>query len=253
MAKNTTAEENDLTQARALIKECQESRNPYLDLGKCGITDLNDLSELFECNHLETLILSNSSWSFDERKEILSCNKGQNNKLDSIPFKISNLKKLIVLIISGQFDNSFNISDIRFLEKLTGLQTLDLSDNQISDIRSLEKLTGLQSLCLRCNQIPDYSFLEKLTGLQTLNLRGNQISDIRFLEKLTGLQSLSLRSNQISDIRFLEKLTGLQSLYLSGNQISDIRFLEKLTGLQTLNLSYNQISDIRFLEKLTGL
>jgi len=43
-----------------------------------------------------------------------------------------------------------------------GLLTLDLGDNEISDIGFLEKLTGLQILHLSYNQISDYSFLEKL-------------------------------------------------------------------------------------------
>jgi hypothetical protein len=84
MEKNTTAEVNDLTQARTLIKECQENHNAYLDLGNCGITDLKDLSELFECTHLETLILSND-WLDPEKRNKLnqSSNKGLKNKLDS--------------------------------------------------------------------------------------------------------------------------------------------------------------------------
>ena len=253
MAKNTAAAENDLTQARALIKECREKRNPYLDLGRCGITDLNDLPELFECNHLETLILSNEWWDFEGNNRTESRNKGQNNKLESIPPEIANLHNLMTLIICGEIGNDWKISDCSFLEKLTGLQSLYLSNNQISDISFLEKLTGLQSLYLSYNQISDSSFLEKLTGLQSLYLSKNQISDFSFLEKLTGLQYLYLSSNQISDFSFLEKLTGLQSLDLSENQISDCSFLEKLTGLQSLDLRSNQISDCSFLEKLTGL
>jgi len=31
---------NDLTQARKLIKECQETQNPYLDLGRYGIRNI---------------------------------------------------------------------------------------------------------------------------------------------------------------------------------------------------------------------
>jgi len=242
---------NDLTQARKLIKDCKDTQNPYLDLGRCGITDLNELPELFKCNHLETLILSNE-WRRDE-KWIESRNKGKDNEISSITSEIPKLKKLTKLIIYGGIFTIWKISDIRFLENLTGLQTLDLSNNQISDIRFLENLRGLQTLDLSNNQISDLRFLENLTGLQTLDLRYNQISDIRFLENLTGLQTLYLDSNQISDIRFLENLTGLQTLYLSNNQISDIRFLENLTGLQTLYLSNNQISDLRFLENLTGL
>ena len=87
--------------------------------------------------------------------------------------------------------------------------------NQISDLRGLEKLTGLTSLAPRSgNQISDLRGLEKLTGLTSLHLGFNQISDLRGLEKLTGLTSLHLSFNQISDLRGLEKLTGLTSLHL---------------------------------------
>ncbi len=168
--------------------------------------------------------------------------------LEKVPDSIRELTGLQSLNLSRN-----QISDYSFLEKLTGLQSLDLSRNQISDYSFLEKLTGLQSLDLSNNQISDYSFLENLTGLQSLDLSRNQISDYSFLEKLIGLQTLDLSNNQISDINFLEKLTSLQTLDLSGNHISDISFLEKLTDLQTLDLGRNQITDYSFLEKLTGL
>ena len=73
--------ENDLTQAKELIKRCQETQYPYLDLGNCGITDLNDLPELFECLHLKTLILSNRWWDIEKKKYRHSHNKGEKNKL----------------------------------------------------------------------------------------------------------------------------------------------------------------------------
>ncbi|MCB9279957.1 MAG: leucine-rich repeat domain-containing protein [Lewinellaceae bacterium] len=49
------------------------------------------------------------------------------------------------------------------MEKLTNLfgkadQPLDLRDNQISDIRFLEKLTNLHTLDLSSNQISDIRF-----------------------------------------------------------------------------------------------
>jgi internalin A len=253
MVKKRSTAENNLTQARALIKECQENQSPYLDLGNCGITDLNNLPKLFECTHLETLILSNSWWSFEVRNKINSCNKGQANKLESIPSEIANLDNLMTLIISGDTSNEWEISNYSFLEKLARLRSLDISYNEISDISFLEKLTGLQSLNLDDNKISDISVLEKLTRLQYLNLYNNKISDISFLEKLTKLQYLDIRSREISDISVLEKLTGLQSLNLNANKISDISFLEKLTGLQHLNLVGLEASDISFLEKLTGL
>ena len=115
---------NDLTQARKLIKECRETQNPYLDLGKCGITDLGELPELFECTHLETLILG-THWR-DGIKWVKSGNNGENNKISLIPDEISKLKKLTNLFLDAN-----QISDIRFLANLTELQTLDLANNQI--------------------------------------------------------------------------------------------------------------------------
>ena len=188
---------NDLTQARKLIRECQETQNPYLELGNCGISDLSELSELFKCVHLETLIISNR-W-IDETGLGQSINHGEKNKISSIPEEIANLTKIKKLIIGG-FGDMWKISDIRALENLTGLQTLFLDGNQISDIRALENLTGLQTLILSYNNISDIRALEKLTGLQTLFLGGNQISDIRALENLTGLQYINLKNNQIKEI-----------------------------------------------------
>ena len=125
---------NDLTQARKLIKECQETQNPYLDLGKCGITDLNELPELFECKHLETLILSNEL--LDGRSWRRSSNDGKDNEISSIPKEITYLKNLTKLFIGGSIltNTKWKLSDISFLSNLTRLQYLNLHFNQISDI-----------------------------------------------------------------------------------------------------------------------
>ena len=167
---------NNLSQARKLIKECKETQNPHLDLGNCGITNLNDLPELFECLHIETLILSSDYWV--NNKYYKSTNIGKKNILSFIPKEISNFKKITKLIIGGDFIDKWEISDIRFLENLTGLQSLYLRFNQISDIRFLENLTGLQSLYLTSNQISDIRFLENLTGLQYLDLSSNKLKEI---------------------------------------------------------------------------
>ena len=240
---------NDLTLAKQLIKECQDTQNPYLEIGKCGITDLNHLPELFECTHIEKLILSNEWWDSINRKREYSKNIGKENKINSLTKefgKLVNLKNLIISSLSLQ--NSFKV-----LTKCKKLESLDLRNSKITDYSFLQELIELKNLYLSNNQISDYSAFEKLIGLQSLYLSNCQISDIRFLEKLIGLQSLSLSSNQISNVRSLEKLIELRSLDLRNNKISDIRFLEKIIGLRTLYLSNNQITDIRFLEKLTGL
>ena len=135
--------QNDLTQAKKLIQECLQNKNPYLDLGNCGITDLNDLPELFECTHLETLILSNQWFDAKTGKIVKSKNKGFANKIKYVTANIAKLGNLNTLKIGGiSYLNKYgalvvtywNIWDIHFLAHLTQLQSLYLSYNQISDI-----------------------------------------------------------------------------------------------------------------------
>jgi len=230
--------------AKQLIAEAKRTNAKVLDLGNCGLTELPD--ELFELTELEELKLGNGYWDYQK-------NYGKANFIKNVCPSISNLQALKALQINGEWHRKNQISDISFLEKLTSLQTLNLSCNQISDISFLKKLTSLQTLNLSCNRISDVSFLKKLTNLHTLHLGDNRISDYSFLEKLTNLQTLDLGFNKISDYSFLEKLTDLQSLNLSTNKISDYFFLEKSNNLQSLNLSMNEISDYSFLEKLTNL
>jgi len=242
---------NDLSLAKKLIKDCQDTQNTYLDLGRCGITDLNDLPELFECVHLETLILSSEWWNGEKGDG--SKNKGKSNILSSIPVKISKLKNIKTLIVRGIFFEVWKILDISFLKDLKSLQTLDLSNNQVSDYSFLKDLKSLQALDLSYNKISDISFLKDLKSLQTLDLSNNQVSDYSFLKDLESLQTLDLSYNKISDISFLKALKSLQTLDLSNNQVSDYSFLKALKSLQTLKLSYNKISDISFLKDLKSL
>ena len=232
-----------------LITENKRTQSPTLDLGNCGLTELPDLSGM---EWIETLIVSNEWWDQEQRKWIKSQNVGPENKIarPTTHHLPSSLRKIEM---SGRLGTSWPISDGRFLQKLTNLTSLNISNTNISDVRFLEKLTKLTSLDLSYNHISDARFLEKLTNLTSLNIRNTNISDVRFLEKLTKLTSLDLSNNRIRDARFLEKLTNLTSLNISNNRISDARFLEKLTKLTSLDLSYNHISDARFLGKLNGL
>ena len=95
----------DLTQAKRLINECLETKSSYLDLGNCGITNLGDLPELFECTHLETLILSDRwtgsyLYSASNNKD-----EGKENNLKNIPEEIEKLSNLKTLIIGGGGNN----------------------------------------------------------------------------------------------------------------------------------------------------
>ncbi|MEA5402281.1 leucine-rich repeat domain-containing protein [Arcicella sp. DC2W] len=234
--------------ALQLIAENKKTKSPFLDLGNCGL-EYYLPNELLDCVWLKQLNLGSLYYNISKQKWEETSNRQQGNRFSGSELII--LEKLTNLNSLDLSDNK--ITDIRFLEKLTSLKSLDLSDNQITDNRFFEKLTNLNSLDLSSNKIKSIRFLEKLTNLNSLTLINNQITDIRILEKLTNLNFLDLRENQITDIQSLEKLTNLKSLDLSDNLITDISFLEKLTNLNSLNLFNNQIINIGFLQKLINL
>ncbi|MEK6478163.1 leucine-rich repeat domain-containing protein [Catalinimonas sp. 4WD22] len=246
---------NDLTQARKLIKACQETQNPYLDLGNCGITDLDDIPELFECRHLETLILS-KQWREFEDGEILikeSTNQGPENSLTHLPSSLAQLTRLKKLVCNGFAKTPSKITDISVIGQLTQLQHLDLTGNKITDISPLSNLKKLKFLDLYFSEVKDISPLKDLTNLQYLDLREGWSDDISSLANLINLIYLDLYWCRIRDISPLVRLKKLRYLLLRDNQLEDISPLSILESLEVLNLSENSIKDISPISKLTEL
>jgi internalin A len=232
--------------AKQLIAENLRTQNTYLDLGNCGLSDLNLIPSLFECLHVETLILSDVWWEYDIRKE--SQNQGKRNYIRTLPNDFSKLKNLKKLICREN-----QLSEILVLKDLTNLTYLDISKNQISDISPLQYLTNLINLDFWVNQVTDIGVLQHLTNLTNLNFHSNQVTDIGVLQHLTNLTNLYFPSNLVTDIGVLQHLTNLTTLNFSSNLVTDIGVLQHLTNLTTLNFSSNLVTDIGVLQHLTNL
>lgn len=67
---------------------------------------------------------------------------------------------------------------------------LDVSRNRLDNLRGLERLTMLQDLCASCNQIRHLQPLAKLPALEHLYLAQNAVSRPRAVFALRGLQTL---------------------------------------------------------------
>jgi len=188
---------NDLIQIRKLIKECQDTLNPHLDLWNCGITDLEEFPELLECKHLKTLIL-----------------------------------------------NENQITDIIFLENLTGLQELDLRNNQIRKIPiSIFQLNmkinmnsnGGKGFCLYGNpiELPPLEIIKQgkqsvLDWLEATSEKLNEIKIILIGEPKAGKTSLLKR---LKDNSFNEN-----EVQTDGINIEEIAFGQFVTFKQQKSL-----------------
>ncbi len=230
--------------ALQLIEKAIADKATSLDLGCCGLTEIPE--EVLAMDWLEELSISNYYWHTDKDELVKSKNTGPLNYLTTIP-NLSKLKKLKILRASGidnTFENYWGIHIIPEKYLPESLFELYLSYNQLTEIKGLDQLTGLNSLDLRSNQLTEIKGLDQLTGLNSLDLRSNQLTEIKGLDQLTGLNSLDLSSNQLTEIKGLDQLTGLQELRLSDNGFSFIARLKTLSSITELNLFNNPLKDV---------
>jgi len=149
--------------------------------------------------------------------------------------------------------NLESISEIKGLQKLSKLESLNLIGNKVIEISGLENFTELKSLNLSWNKISKIKGLKRQNKLIVLNLEENQITEISGLESLVNLEELRLMNNKISRITGLDNLKNLEYLALDGNNITEISGLQGLHNLIELTLINNQILEIKGLHNLKKL
>ncbi len=237
--------------ALSLIRKAKEENATYLDLGRCGLTELP--SELFDLTNIETLILSNEWVDWQTRELSQSQNSGESNRLSALPKEISRLRALKTLIAAGEWTNNWEIGDLTPLKGLTALTRLDFSFNKVSDLAPLKGLTALTRLYLVVNKVSDLTPLKDLTALTLLSFTDNLVSDLTPLKGLTAMTLLFFGSNKVRNLTPLKDLTALTRLYLIANKVSDLTPLKELTVLTQLNFNGNKVWDLTSMKKLTVL
>jgi Leucine-rich repeat (LRR) protein len=234
--------------ALELIEVNKRTKDPYLDLGKCGFEYDEIPDELLECTWLEVINFGPGGWSREGRWQECE-NYEQPNKFSGDEFyslrHLPNLKELSI--------SECEISEINFVSDLPGLTKLDIAFNRIADIQPLEGLTQLQYLSIGDNRISNIRVLKKLTALTVLSIFKLNLTDLTPIAGLTKLQSLYASNNQIKDLEPLKLLINLEHLNLENNEINYLSPLDGLTRLESLCLSDNKIDYLGPLSKMTCL
>ena len=151
---------------------------------------------------------------------------------------------------------SKNIRDLTGLELATGLDTLNLSDNNIEDIEPLVNNAGLgtgAAIDLRGNPLNAQSRDVHIPALEARGVSVQVTPSVSIPD--AGLRAViedSLDKASGATITRSEMAT-LTRLIAPNKNISDLTGLEFATGLDTLDLSDNNIEDIEPLVDNTGL
>ncbi|KAK1284503.1 hypothetical protein QJS10_CPB21g00348 [Acorus calamus] len=139
-------------------------------------------------------------------------------------------------------------------EGLRNVKSLSLSDNRLNDAAIapwINNLTSLLFLYLSENELRDLSYLEGFHGiqnLQVLNLSSNGLTDdslTPWIFNLTSVTELGLSQNQLRTVPWVYNLTLLASVHLSNNQLAGPSILEgfcELKWLHNLDLQGNLLN-----------
>ena len=229
ITKDNILEDNliyaDLSSASVLIEECLITNSKILDLGNCGLRNLEIIPELFECTHIEVLILSNEWAEYKNGKwrKLTSKNKGNRNRIQSLPESMNELSELKVLVCGGDWNeynnqewNRWGITSLTSISKLKKLEYLNLSNNELTNIIGLKKLKSLKIVHLNNNKISKVEYLNELNNLTELYLSNNKIKTVDFISGLDNIETIDLHNNIIRDLRPIIKI--IQNIGISNDK-----------------------------------
>ena len=203
---------------------------PYLEELTLKNSVAGDLSVLASLSELRILSITNTPVSADTLSVI-----------GALPL-------LERLTLSG-----CSLSTTSGLEKATGLNYLDLSNNTIRNITALSAMTRLQKAYLQDNALSALDSLSAITTLTHLNVSGNGLNSIVPISGLTRLQYLDVSRNQLPSLSALSQLTSLRECYAASNVLADASGLSNCTALEILDLGSNQLTDLSVLNNLKSI
>jgi Leucine-rich repeat (LRR) protein len=262
-----------------------------IDVDGCDTTHLMDLAELRGCVALRELALCNNlitNEGFAEHDGLLS----QLGKLDlrgceklKAVSKLATCSSLRELNLSGSA-----VEDLRGLEYLELLETLDVTGTKPRDwsvLRECPSLTALAAGCdaayssrVEIDQITaaaahclskyhehssphgvDLSSLQRCPVLRELYLEGSSLrsrcSSIHFIEEIPTLEVLHLRNSHVHDLSPLAESFSLRELsVIDASLLTDAGLVElkDIRALEALNLSgCSQVSSVAGLRHSTTL
>ena len=166
------------------------------------------------------------------RKVVKSYDSNRDGKLSS-----TEINNIIYLSVVSQ-----KVSNLKGIEKLTNLQSLYCSNNNIKSL-DVSKNTKLRHLSCANNKITSITGLGNLKDLSSLYCSNNAISSLD-VSKNTNLSTLECSGNKLSKVKGLENLKDLKYFYCEKNNLTSLD-LSKHTQLVYISCSNNKISSLK--------
>ncbi|KAK9029625.1 hypothetical protein V6N11_026733 [Hibiscus sabdariffa] len=231
--------------------------------GIAGFVDNEGFKRLSRLGHLETLDLS---WNHLENNILLhvgnlpSLSLAGNELKGSVTVKDSGKQVMMNLEELHLTGNLLHNSSFAFISSLSNLKSLSIRFNKLQgciDIKEMNKLTKLEDLDLSDNQIESLQSFEdnervlKLMNLEQLDLGYNIFNNsiLRVISGLSNLKSLKIGFNQLKgsiNIKEFASLRKLKSVELDGGfgdgTVSLLQVVQAFPSVQTFYLRRNYLN-----------
>ena len=145
------------------------------------------------------------------------------------------------------------LTGIEGIMNCSGIETLDVSNNQISELSPLQNsFTSLKNLNISDNLISEIEPLSVCTSLENLNADNNEIKSLSPLEGCSKLTNIMAGNNALTDLSGLTGKPVLNAVMVDHNQIQSLAPLKgSIKELHYLDIGCNNITDINPISELS--
>lgn len=164
---------------------------------------------------------------------------------------VNKLSSLQSLNISGTL-----LDDLYPIRNLIDLQDLNISNTQIQELNPLIYSMSLRNLNLSYTKVSNLDPIANLTKINVLNLSNTNIDAIDAIAAFTNLHDLRMQNTMVTDLEILAGLSALSSLEIDNCSISSLESLSQASMLRYLscnNTLIRDLSPLKNLEKLSVL
>lgn len=213
-----------------------------LDLSGNPIADFSGLRRLI---NLTSLKLADTGLKDDDLFYLSELSMLTKLELDDNPALSNDAFGLLKSKLPGC---SISHTDLIYTISIEGTRTasnetqLDLSGLGIEDLSGLERMTCLESLNLSRNRISNLYVMQissSRESLRELNLAFNQIASVSELVALTSLESLNLYGNPLGGVETLKNMTWLKWLNVGSCGLSSEQLIELQNALPDCEIVLN--------------
>jgi Leucine-rich repeat (LRR) protein len=196
---------------------------------------------LRHCSNLESLTGLDVPEVLD--LDICECNQLTDTSILNKAVKVKNVK----LSSEGSGTDSDKSLNIAFVERFSGVESLDITGCDFSNLKDVSALQNLKSLRIsNPKNLTDFPLLGENKNLNDLSITSPNLKDLKGIGQCTNLKTIDLSSNKnLNTVESLENIKFVD-IKLNRSGIKNLDFLENTQIISSYNhsLGYNEALDI---------